>query len=91
MSRKRQFAGELDGSAHNNPRTYGDKRGMSADVGGWHGMVRTRVWYDEIRERDMFRVEIIPHWQDHGKTTLIAEGVLNHEIDEAYLVPAVFA
>jgi len=91
MGRRRQFAGELDGTAHNNPRTYGDRRGMSSDVGGWNGMIRTRVWHDEVRERDMFRVEVIPHWDSHGDITLLAEGVLDCKIDDPFIVPAVFA
>lgn len=92
MSRRQQFAGMLDGTALNNPRTYGNKRdGLSSDVGGWNGMIRTRVWHDAVKERDMFRVEIIPHWSSGGKITLLAEGILDHRIDDPYIVPAVFA
>jgi hypothetical protein len=64
---------------------------MSADIGGWQGMIRTRVWHDEVKECDMFRVEVIPHWSDDGKRTLLAEGVLNHKIDDPFVIPAVFA
>lgn len=92
MGRRRKFAGMLNGSAQNNPRTYGDKRGMSADVGGWSGMIHTRVWYDEVQECDMFCVEVIPHWNSNGDTTLLAEGILNCEIaDDAFVVPALYA
>ena len=91
FGRKRQFAGELEGTAQNNPRTYGDRRGMSADVGGWNGMIRTRVWHDETTGKDMFRVDIVPHWSADGERTLLAEGILDCTITDPFIVPAVFA
>lgn len=93
FGRRRQFAGELDGTAANNPRTYGDKTGMVAEVGGWKGMIRTRVWYDHVQECDRFETYIVPHWKDSGsgKRVLLASGILNHEITDPFIVPSIFA
>lgn len=91
MSRRKQFAGELQGTAANNPRTYGDMRGMEAEVGGWAGMIRTRVWHNRETGKDMFKVYLIPHWHDSGDTVLLAEGILNHKITDPFIVPSIFA
>lgn len=64
---------------------------MVSEVGGWHGMVRTRVWYDRDRDCDMFMVELIPHWHDSGQSLVLAEGILNHKIEDPYIVPALIA
>ena len=54
-------------------------------------MIRTRVWYDREKQQDRFSVWVIPHWQESGVEKLIAEGVLDHSIEEPFIIPAVFA
>lgn len=88
---KYQFAGDLEGNSKRICR-YGTKdSGLTSEVGGWNGMIQTRVWYDRHKEQDRFAVYIIPHWQDDGTRKLIAEGVLDHSIEEPFIIPAVFA
>ena len=89
---KFQFAGDLQGRGERPITRYGTKAsGIAADVGGWRGMVRTRVWYDAEKKQDRFAVWIIPHWHDSGGPKLIAEGVLDYSIEEPFIIPAVFA
>lgn len=89
---KFQFAGDLQGRGERPICRYGTKdSGITSEVGGWHGMIRTRVWHDRVKEQDRFAVWVIPHWQDSGPPKLIAEGVLDHSIEEPFIVPAVFA
>ena len=87
-----QYAGDLQGRGNRPICRYGTKEsGIVSEVGGWQGMIRTRVWYDTIKEVDRFAVWVIPHWHDSGEPKLIAEGVLNHAVEEPFLIPAVFA
>ena len=89
---KFQFAGRVAGRSVGAVNRYGTKdSGMVTTVGGWEGMVRTRVWYDDVSESDKFEVMLIPHWDDSGTEVLLAEGILNHKIEEPYIVPAIFA
>ena len=87
-----QFAGAVQGRAQTEAVRYGTKStGMSGQIGGWKGMIETRVWYDEKLDADRFRVKIIPHWHDSGGEVILAEGILDHEITDPFVVPAVFA
>lgn len=89
---KFQFAGSVSGRAKTDAERYGTKdTGMTAEVGGWKGMVRTRVWYDSDKEVDMFEVRLIPHWQDSGDSVVLASGILDHRITDPFVVPALFA
>ena len=88
---KYQFAADIEGYSKRICR-YGTKdSGLTTEVGGWNGMIKTRVWYDRGKEQDRFRVYMIPHWQDDGYSVLIAEGVLDHTIEHPFIIPAVFA
>lgn len=87
-----QFAGKVSGRAQTSGERYGTKdSGMSTSVGGWRGMIYTHVWYDKEKECDRFRVEITPHWNDSGKDIVLAEGILDHRIDDPFVVPTLFA
>ena len=89
---KFQFAGSMRGRSTAEVSRYGTKEsGMSVTVGGWKGMIRTRVWYNREKEHDCFQVWLVPHWQDAGTDVLLAEGILNHEIKDPFIIPAVFA
>lgn len=88
---KFQFAGTMQGRAGDVSR-YGTVRsGMNATVGGWYGMVETRVWHNRETGKDMFKVLLIPHWQDSGQSVLLAEGILDHRIEDPFIVPSIFA
>ena len=94
---KFQFAGDVEGRSVTPARRYGTKAsGMTADVGGWKGMIRTRVWYNATKDCDMFKVVLIPHWDDDGGGyhcggVVLAEGILDHRIADPFVVPALFA
>lgn len=89
---KSQFAGSVTGNAKTSASRYGTKStGMTAIVGGWDGMIETRVYWNHEKGCDCFRVWLVPHWQDAGKDILLAEGILNHKIEDPFVVPAVFA
>lgn len=89
---KFQFAGSLQGRATTSVERYGTKdTGMMAEIGGWKGMVRVRVYHNTDKGVDMFRVVLAPHWSDGGKETLLAEGILDHRIDDPFIIPALFA
>ena len=49
------------------------------------------MWHDEVTGKDMFRVDIIPHWSKDGERTLLAEGVLDCAITDPFIIPAIFA
>lgn len=89
---KYQFAGDLHGRGERPICRYGTKEsGIMSEVGGWNGMIRTRIWYDRARERDRFAVWVIPHWHESGPPKLIAEGVMDYNVEEPFIIPAVFA
>lgn len=80
------------GRAQTDAERYGTKEtGMVAQVGGWDGMVSTRVYYNADKECDCFAVYLTPHWNDSGRDVLLAEGILNHKIENPFVVPALFA
>lgn len=89
---KFQFAGEVRGKAKTEAARYGTKEtGMTAKIGGWQGMVETRVYWNREKQCDMFRVMLTPHWSDSGKEVVLAEGILDHRIEDPFVVPALFA
>ena len=90
---KFQFAATMRGRSDIAVDRYGTKQsGMQVTVGGWDGMVSVRVYHSH-EGKDMFKVFLTPHWQDSsvGEDVLLAEGILDHKIDDPFVVPALFA
>lgn len=87
---KMQFWGTLQGRGQQVERGGTKSSGLQVEAAGWQGRIRVRTWYDEHRKRDMFVVELLPHWDSDGETKRIAEGILDHSIDDPF-IPALIA
>ena len=89
---KQQFYGTLQGNSDSEVGRCGSiANGITVEAAGWLGRIKVRCYYDHATEKDMFRVWLYPHWQDSGGGVLLAEGILNHKIDDPFIVPALFA
>lgn len=89
---KQQFYGTLQGNSNQSVDRCGSKaNGVEVNAAGWAGRIKTRVYYDHATGKDMFKVWLFPHWQDSGNGVLLAEGILDHRIEDPFVVPALFA
>ena len=89
---KQQYYGTLQGNSDSEVGRCGSKdNGLEVNAAGWNGRIRVRTYYDHANEKDMFKVCMYPHWQDSGGGILLAEGILDHRIEDAFVVPALFA
>ncbi len=87
-----QFAGEVKGRAQTIAQRYGTKStGLTSTAAGWQGSIKTRVWYDHNKECDRFRVWIESWMNSGGERTLLAEGILDANITDPFIVPSLFA
>lgn len=89
---KFQFAGELQGRNDICVARYGTKiSGLTSRAAGWQGCIETRIWHNSDKGCDRFQVWIVPWMHGGGKKTLLAEGILDARIEDAFIVPALFA
>lgn len=89
---KQRFYGTVQGNGVSRVERCGSKaNGVEVDAAGWMGRIKTRVYHDHATGKDMFKVWILPHWEDSGNGVLLAEGILDHRIEDAFVVPALFA
>jgi len=89
---KMTFWGTLRGRGQSTVERGGSKEsGLTVEAAGWKGRIVVRVYQDR-EGRDSFSVVMQPHWAQSGPNTVLAEGLLNHEIaEDAFVVPALFA
>lgn len=87
---KMQFWGTLQGRGKMVERGGSKDSCLQAEAAGWQGRIRTRVWYDKTGKRDMFVVELMPHWNSSGEPKRIAEGILDYSIEDPF-IPALIA
>lgn len=87
-----QFYGTVCGSAGEGARQGGKESGLTTQAAGYAGCIQVRVWYDEDKKCDRFRVSMIP-WKNSetSKWITLAEGILDADITDPFLVPALFA
>jgi len=88
---KFQFAGTVQGRTEMVER-YGTKAsGVITQAAGWGGCIKTRIYHNDEKGRDMFVVTMEPWMNGDGEITILAEGILDARITDPYIVPAMFA
>lgn len=85
-----QFYGTLQGNRGLATRLGAKNSGLVVQAASWTGCIETRIYYDEERERNMFRVWLTPWGSSEGMGRIIAEGVLDSSIKDPY-IPALIA
>ena len=87
-----QFYGTVYGTSNEVSRQGSKEAGLTVRAAGYDGCIHVRTWYDDAARKDMFRVSMIP-WKNSqtSKWITLAEGILNADIMDPFLVPALFA
>jgi len=67
------FYGTLKGNRGAATRCGSKDSGMETYCASWNGAVRCYVWYDEIKGKDMVRVEQVS-WRGYGEYRILYEG-----------------
>ena len=95
---KQQFYGTLEGNGQQIARCGSKTNGLKVEAAGWSGRIVVRVFHNEEKGVDEFRVVLCPHWQDRGwgngegsGTKLIASGFLDTEALKDPFIPALIA
>lgn len=60
-----QFYGTIRGGRGEATRCGHKTSGLTTNAAGWHGCIRTHVYYDEATGTDRYEVALVP-WQGSG-------------------------
>jgi len=89
---KMQFWGTLTGRGQPVERGGTKDSGLEVEAAGWKGRIRVRVWHNEAKGVDEFRVMLYPHWNSaDGLSKEIASGILDHRALKDPYIPALIA
>jgi len=92
---KMQFWGSLTGRGNEVERGGSKDSGLKIEAAGWKGRIVVRVFHNEEKGRDEFRVWLRPHWNDDngdvGTCREIASGILDDKALSDPFIPALIA
>jgi len=84
------FYGELQGNRGEATRLGAKNSGLRVVAASWTGAIRTNIYWDEDKQKNMFHVRLIPWHGSGGESRLIAEGILDVSIEDPF-IPALIA
>lgn len=71
------FYGTVQGNRGEATRCGHKSSGLTTEAAGWHGCIKTHVYYDEETNTDKFEVALVPWQGSGGWSRVVTSGILN--------------
>lgn len=81
-----RFYGTLQGGRGEATRCGHKTSGLTTNAAGWHGSIKTHVYYDEATDTDRFEVALVPWQGSGGWSRILASGHLSANDPEPHMV-----
>ena len=71
------FYANIRGHRGEATRAGAKSSGMYSNTAGWKGAISVRVWYDNEKDEDRYRIDLGPWFGSGGRNRVIATGPLD--------------